>query len=160
MSYCKQCGIKLEQDTKFCPSCGTVVSDQPKEAASAYTPPIVPKAAVKPDEKDVQDNKAMGILAYISLLVLVPIFAAKESKFARFHANQGLVLLICEAAYGILYAILSWVFLAISWRLYFLVVLLGLVYAVFVVFSVFGIIAAAKGQKKDLPFIGKFKILK
>jgi len=71
-----------------------------------------------------------------------------------------LVLLICEAAYGILYAILSWVFLAISWRLYFLVVLLGLVYAVFAVFSVFGIIAAAKGQKKDLPFIGKFKILK
>ena len=55
MFYCKQCGIKLEQDTKFCPSCGTVVSDQPKEDASAYTPPIVPKTAVKPDEKDVQD---------------------------------------------------------------------------------------------------------
>ena len=64
--------------------------------------------------KDAQDNKAMGILAYLGILVLVPIFAAKESPFARFHANQGLVLLIAEAAYGIAVAILSAIFLAIS----------------------------------------------
>ena len=158
MSYCKQCGTKLEQDTKFCPSCGTA-SQQINDNNSYYTPPIVP-AAEKNKNKDAEDNKAMGILAYISLLVLVPIFAAKESKFARFHANQGLVLLICEGAYGILYAILSAVLLAISWKLYFLVVMIGLVSAVFVVLAVLGIVSAAKGEKKELPVIGKIRILK
>ena len=46
------------------------------------------------EQEDIQNNKTMAILAYIGILVLIPIFAAKESKFARFHANQGLVLLI------------------------------------------------------------------
>ena len=38
---------------------------------------------------DVQNNKVMAVLSYIGILVLIPILAAKESPFARFHANQG-----------------------------------------------------------------------
>ena len=45
------------------------------------------------DPQDVQANKVMAILAYFGLLVFVPLFAAKESRFARFHTNQGLILL-------------------------------------------------------------------
>lgn len=41
------------------------------------------------DPQDVQANKVMAILAYFGLLVFVPLFAAKESRFARFHTNQG-----------------------------------------------------------------------
>ena len=33
------------------------------------------------DPQDVQDNKAMAVLAYIGILVLIPLFAAKKSKF-------------------------------------------------------------------------------
>ena len=44
------------------------------------------------DNQDIQNNKIMAILSYFGILVLVPILAAKESKFARFHANQGLIL--------------------------------------------------------------------
>ena len=50
------------------------------------------------EQEDIQNNKVMSILAYIGPLVLVTIFAAKDSKSARFNANQGLVLLILEAA--------------------------------------------------------------
>ena len=50
------------------------------------------------EQEDIQKNKVMNILAYIGILVLVPIFAAKESKSARFNANQGLVILILAAA--------------------------------------------------------------
>jgi len=32
-------------------------------------------------KKDAEDNKIMGILAYLGILVLVPILAAKESPF-------------------------------------------------------------------------------
>ena len=42
--------------------------------------------------QDIAQNKAMAILAYLGILVLIPIFAAKNSAFAKFHANQGLIL--------------------------------------------------------------------
>ena len=108
------------------------------------------------DQNDIQQNKAMGILAYLSWLVLIPLFAAKESKFARFHCNQGLVLAIAEIAIWVVCGILSripfigWLFVVIE----------GLLGVVFLVLSILGIINAAKGQAKELPIIGKFRILK
>ena len=41
------------------------------------------------DKQDIPNNKAMTILAYFNLLVLIPLLAAKESKFTSFHTNQG-----------------------------------------------------------------------
>ncbi|MDO4733556.1 MAG: zinc ribbon domain-containing protein, partial [Bacillota bacterium] len=38
------------------------------------------------DKADIEQHKVMGVLAYLSWLVLIPIFAAPKSKFARFHA--------------------------------------------------------------------------
>ncbi len=112
------------------------------------------------DAQDIQNNKVMAILAYFGFLVLVPIFGAKTSKYARYHANQGLILFIAEVAYGIVYKIIIRILLAISWRLYFLSSVLGLVYLVFTVLSIIGIINAANGKAKELPIIGQFKILK
>ncbi len=109
------------------------------------------------EKEDAQQNKVMGILAYIGILVLVPIFAAKDSKFARFHANQGLVLAIFEvASYLVFNVILSmvkyvgWVFGLIGW-----IISVGLL-----VLAVLGIVAAARGQAKELPIVGQIKILK
>jgi uncharacterized membrane protein len=113
------------------------------------------------DPKDAEDNKIMGILAYLGILVLVPILAAKESPFARFHANQGLVLCIAAiAAYiaalilGAIFALVSLTFLAIFGLLY------TAIWICFIVFMIIGIINAAKGEMKELPLIGKIKILK
>ncbi|HHX38257.1 MAG TPA: zinc-ribbon domain-containing protein [Clostridiaceae bacterium] len=109
---------------------------------------------------DIQQNKVMAVLSYIGILVLIPIFAAKESRFARFHANQGLVLAIAEVAYGIIYAILNSILLSISWRLMFISTILSLVYIAFLVFAILGIVNAASGRAKELPLIGKLRILK
>ena len=111
------------------------------------------------DPKDIESNKAMGVLAYLGILVLIPLFAAKESKFARFHTNQGLVLCIAEILYGVAYSILSGIILAISWRLYALVSIIGILGLVFFVFAVIGIINAANGKAKELPLIGKYKVI-
>ncbi len=108
------------------------------------------------EEKDAQDNKVMGILAYLFLLVLVPIFAAKESKWARFHANQGLVLAIIEGALYVTMAVLGWI-PVLGWIVN---IVCWLANIGCVVLAVLGIVAAAKGQAKDLPIISKFKILK
>ena len=159
MAYCGKCGTKFEDGAKFCPACGAPASVVPQQAATpTYTPPVVPGAPGQADIKDAQDNKAMAVLAYI--IFLIPLFAAKESPFARYHTNQGLVLALAAVAYGIVYGILSTIVLTISWRLYLVVSILGWVYVVFAVLSVIGIINAVNGRMKPLPIIGGIKILK
>jgi len=121
------------------------------------------QAEVTPE--DVQNNKAFAILAYFWLLVLVPIFAAKESKFARFHANQGLVLCIVETAWWLINFIITAILIhALSWSTLWLLSLWGVIYwlvsvGIFV-FAIIGIVNAAQGSTKPLPIFGKFKILK
>ena len=109
---------------------------------------------------DVQNNKAMGILSYLGILVLIPILAAKESPFARYHANQGLVLLLCEVGFSVASMILSVIFaflgpLALLWTL-----VSWLVSLAFLALLILGIVNAAQGLCKELPLIGKFRILK
>ena len=112
------------------------------------------------DANDVAQNKVMGILAYIWILFLVPIFAAKNSPYARFHANQGLVLFIIQTAYGIVYGILSFILAFIPIIGWIAILLLGLVNIVFFVFMILGIINACSGEVKPLPLIGGITILK
>ena len=109
---------------------------------------------------DVQNNKAMGILSYLGILVLIPILAAKESPFARYHANQGLVLLLCEVGFSVASMILSVIFaflgpLALLWTL-----VSWLVSLAFLALLILGIVNAAQDMAKELPLIGKFRILK
>lgn len=113
------------------------------------------------DPGDVQQNKTMAILAYIGPLVLITIFGAKESKFARFHANQGLVLLIAEAIGWIAVGIVSAILGAIPVIKYFLPFIIETLFsAVCALFIVLGIVNAAKGKAKELPLFGKIRILK
>ena len=54
------------------------------------------------NSEDVQSNKVMGILAYFGILFLIPLLAAKDSQYARFHTNQGIVLFIFSVALNII----------------------------------------------------------
>ena len=108
------------------------------------------------EEKDRKDNIVMNILAYCSLLVLIPIFAAKDSRVARFHANQGLVLAIIEVGCVILGVALGWI-PVVKWIVN---IVTWILEVGCVVLSVFGIVAAARKQAKELPVVGQFKILK
>ena len=167
MSFCKQCGMELKEGVRFCPGCGTPVED-PAQTTQQNSTTKDNFAAVfntadttsQYDPADVEKNKAMGVLAYLSWLVLIPIFAAKDSKFARFHANQGLVLLIASAIFGVVRWVLSEILFAISWRLYFVTVIISLLGLVFLALAIIGIVNAATGKAKELPVIGQIRILK
>ena len=111
------------------------------------------------DPQDINQNKVMAILAYFGILFLVPLLAAKDSKFAKFHANQGIILFICEIAACIVTFFLAFIFglIKIGW----LGSLLGdLLYLACGILAILGIINAANGKAKELPLIGKFNILK
>lgn len=179
MAFCVKCGAQLDDNVRFCTACG---ADQTPEAsqASQQTPPPQqeqPGAQQKAEEtwkkftdtedtsaqydkKDIEDNKVMAFLSYLGILFLVPLFAAPNSKFARFHANQGLVLAIAEVAFAIVYTILSLILGMIPWVGPILVFIIGLLWIVFGVLAILGIINAVNGKAKELPVIGKFRILK
>ncbi len=108
------------------------------------------------DPQDIEQNKVMGILAYLGILVLVPILAAKDSKFARYHANQGLVLCIAEIVVSIIGSILANI-PVIGWILSLLCWLINI--ALFIL-AIIGIVNAVNGRAKDLPIIGNIRILK
>ncbi len=178
MAFCGKCGTQVNEGIKFCPNCGEAIGAPapeqqaqaaPAQESAANQNDFVAKVAALNntadttadyDANDITQNKAMGILAYFGPLCFIPMFAAKDSKFARFHANQGLVLLIACVAWSIAYSILNTIILAISWRLYFISNIIGLVSLVFLILAVIGIINAANGKAKELPVIGKIKILK
>lgn len=108
------------------------------------------------DVQDINANKTMGILAYFGLLVLVPIFTARQSRFAMFHAEQGITLCIGCHIIGILAVVLGMI-PAVGWVFS---LIFGLVGILFLVLMILGIINAANGQAKELPILGKLKIVK
>lgn len=163
MGFCGKCGIMVDDEMNFCPACGTVINPSPvqpdyPENSSSVTAGAYSHGDNK--DEDARDNKVMAILSYIGILVLIPLFAAKESSFARYHTNQGLALAIAEVLYAVSYGILSSVILSISWHLYFVVSIIGRVGIVFFILAIIGIINAVKGRMKPLPIIGGIRIIR
>ena len=88
--------------------------------------------------------------------MLIPILAAKDSKYARFHANQGLILLLVSVVVGIVIGVLG----AIPFIGWIFGIAGGLIEILTIVLMVLGIINAANGKAKELPLIGNITILK
>ncbi len=167
MAFCKNCGTSLPEGATFCSSCGT-----PVDNAQATQQAPVTNQPVTAEQADIQNNKVMAVLAYIGILVLIPIFAAKDSKYAQYHAKQGTTLWVLYLAYliatGIIKFLLGLIFKPTT--------ILGIVVAVnpivgavsmifnlasifFLVLAIIGIVNACKGEEKELPLIGKIDVL-
>lgn len=112
------------------------------------------------DGADIAGNKAAAAFSYLGVLVLVPLLAAKGSKFARFHANQGLALLAAGVAYNIAAGIFTVAILSVSWRLYPVLRAVRILGLLFPVLAVMGICNAVGGKAKELPIIGKIRLLR
>lgn len=124
------------------------------------------------DPQDAEKNKLFGILSYIPFLFLIPLFATPDSKFAKFHANQGLLLTIVAVILWIVQRIINGIIVRAMYRNIlhnpfgaaagggFAATLISLVvWAVISVLAIIGIIAANKGECKPLPLIGKFNLI-
>jgi uncharacterized membrane protein len=116
--------------------------------------------ALEVDPEDAEKNKVMGIIAYLWILCLVPIFAAKDSPFAKYHANQGLVLFLLEIVLSITLYIINIVVFTVLPGMSFIVSILGLIHLGPLVLLIMGIINAAAGKCVPLPIIGGIKLLK
>lgn len=153
MAYCAKCGRRIQTDARFCAYCGAVVREERKNdrlRETARKLDRTPDYSERYARADVRTNRTMAMLAYPSVLIVVPILFAPRSHFARFHVNQamlpnlvGTALLLCAilltptaAFFGWLCAILDLPLLALR---------------------LMGFFNAYHGKAKELPFIGKFR---
>jgi uncharacterized membrane protein len=116
--------------------------------------------ALEVDPEDAEKNKIFGILAYLGILCLIPMIAAKDSPFGKYHANQGLVLFILEIVIWIVLFAINIVLAMLPGVFGFLSVLFGLLYLAPLALMVMGILNAAFGKCVPLPIIGGIKLLK
>ncbi len=153
MLTCKQCGTQVEDGVMNCTNCGAsieapVQQNQPIDLSEKFNEfNNTADTTSEYDAQDIEKNKVMALLAYI--IFLIPLLAAQDSKFARFHTNQGLVLFLG----GIIASVVA-VIPVIGW------IIAPIAGLVITVLAIIGIINALNGKAKELPVIGKFKILK
>jgi len=111
------------------------------------------------EKDDIEKNKTIAALAY--LIFFLPLICCPNSKFARFHANQGLDLLLFSIASNIVLGIITNILLSITWRLAFLWSLFyGVLSLVMLLLLILGIMNVVNSEAKELPVIGRFTIIK
>ena len=125
----------------------------PPRPESAAPPPVAPPVS---EAADIDQNKIFAVLAYLGILFLVPLLAAPNSKFARYHTNQGIVLflatlIVCGGSFFLAFVPLV---NCVAWMLPFAAMVWALV------LMIMGIINAVSGQFKPLPLIGHFELIK
>ncbi len=108
----------------------------------------VEEAQVIFDPADIEKNKVMAGLAYI--LFFLPLIVCPDSKFGKFHANQGLALFIASIGGSIILSIIP----ILGW---FLLPIFSV--AVFI-FAVLGLVNGLTGKAKGLPLLSKIKLIK
>jgi uncharacterized membrane protein len=98
--------------------------------------------------EDIEKNKVMAGLSYF--IFFLPLIACPDSRFGKFHANQGLILLIFSVAGNIILSIIP----IIGW------IILPLFEILILVFGIMGLINGFGGKAKSIPLIGNFTIIK
>lgn len=110
------------------------------------------------DYNDIEKNKGKAVFCYLTVLWLIPFLMWRDSSYVKFHINQGLNLLLCEAVLVLADKLLGFLLgpglILGIW---------GFIYSigslVLMVFVVLGIINAIGGQTKKLPLIGEWNFL-
>ena len=137
-------------------------------------------------EREIAEGKGLAILAYVGVLinvlggyfagstvaltglvlVLFPLFMAKDNGFVRFNVNQALVTILLNIAIIVVFALIVKIVNVIP--VYFVRQILGIVFGILelgcyvpsVLLAAFGIVNTTKGVAKDLPVIGKIKLFR
>lgn len=124
-------------------------NDSEGKAPDSPTPPS--SDAGQPDEQQLRVISAVG---YLGILFLLPYLMFPREKFAVFHANQSLVLLIFSVALQVVVNVLGLVTFGIG-------LLLGpLAWIATLALLIVGAVNAFNGHMKRLPLIGSFDLLK
>lgn len=165
MSYCGKCGSKIIDGQRFCGNCGATLHNEDGN-----------KNNNSKENQDVKKERAMSILAYLGVTFFLPLVVCPDSKTGRFHANQGLLLLILIVIFEVGMGMLRMIVFApfgireiirgsiggyyLSAGNVFFNVLDSLTGLIILVLIIMGMVNAANGKEKEFPIIGRFKFIK
>ena len=98
------------------------------------------------ESQDIEKNRKMSAFAYIAFFL--PLFFCPDSNYAKFHANQGLLLLIVNVVGSFIFQLLK-----------FIPVVGGLFHLAIAGLTIYGFVNAFKGRAVRLPILGRYDIL-
>ncbi|MDR1545663.1 MAG: hypothetical protein LBU12_02900 [Deltaproteobacteria bacterium] len=127
------------------------------QSASSEQPSTSPSPVIVPhfDDDDIKANKLVAALAYLGILFIIPLLVAPNSKFARAHTNQGILLYI-----SYLLASLIFMFLYMLPLINILASVFGfLFFIVLFIINIRQIILVLTSKYKPIPIIGNIPIL-
>ncbi len=136
--FCENCGAQLDDGAKFCHVCGAAVNNGGKNAGSTGNSPN--SSSNSAGNTPLLDVKATGIVAYMTWIGFIVALCLGDKDEGKFYLNQALVFHIFRLA--VLIPFVGWV-----WALFMLVCF------------ILGVISAASLERKELPLIGKIRIL-
>jgi uncharacterized membrane protein len=122
------------------------------EENTTPTPPVGQPIPIPVAPSSADNALVMGVLAYLSILVIIPLLVAKDNPFVKFHIKQGLLLVIGQVVLwmlsNVLYSMMFYMTAPI-----FMIANFGLI-----VLSIIGIINVIKKQEKELPVLGSLAV--
>ncbi|MFA5087411.1 MAG: hypothetical protein WC552_00080 [Candidatus Omnitrophota bacterium] len=96
----------------------------------------------KNSDDQIVEGKVFAILAYLSILCIIPLLLKKDNDFVLSHGRQGLVIFVAEVAVFVIHIILG------TWILKLGGFILGAV-------SLLGILAVLQGKYIRIPCISE-----
>ncbi|MDR1165229.1 MAG: hypothetical protein LBO66_05040 [Deltaproteobacteria bacterium] len=124
------------------------------EYQSSPIRPDVATSAPVFDPADIERNKVVACLSYLGILFLIPLFAAKDSPFARAHVNQGFLLFLYFIGLSVVFGIL----MQLSFGLAVAVLSIGNI--VGSVIAIWRLIVCLQGKFLPIPVIGGKTLIK
>ena len=174
---CPKCDFEVTTKVNFCPYCGHDLSklyereefinaeikeekvEEEVKEEKAHTSASYDYDDNMYDMKDIEENKVFAFFSYLGFLFIIPLIAKPDSRFCKFHVNQGIILCIVEAIVGAICAGLEFATVTAS-----LVTVIDLTTTALDILTaclaINGIVNVLTGRAKELPVIGKFRILK
>jgi len=108
-----------------------------------------PKYEVSESKLPENNQRIICAAAYISFFFFLPLILMPDSREGKFHANQGLVLFICNIVIGVFAGILSSI----------IGEFVEIITAIPPLLMVYGAANAFRGNMTELPVIGKIRLI-
>ena len=122
MAFCKSCGGQIPDGANNCPNCGAPVGagTNPGTGSQQYSSNnyqqygggtseafLGKDHTAEYDPADIEANKVACGFVYIPILFWLPLAVCPNSRFGRFHANQGLVMFLFGIAVSIVSSVIG-----------------------------------------------------
>ena len=169
MNFCKNCGTVIPNGQTQCPNCGTPLEMTTQQKFSEVGSELKSTAVNMLDAcedhtdefdvNDVQQNRGIAVISYVSWLCLIPIIKG-TTPYTKFHANQGLTLAVLGTGVSIVLGLLRLLLGGIFPLGTIVRILSFIVRAILALYMILGIVNAVNDKAKELPFIGKINLLK